>query len=186
MPNSLPSGSLSLGRRPSTGAAAISFLELQRQLTAAAEEHASTQGDSPPAPASPPAAPVSRTPSQHSALQPPRSARQQEGALRPSSVGGPHVQQPCSDKHSPQRARLEKHCVAALRLLEKLQRPVRPHGNTVREALPPAAIRTCKVGSLRCAAACPSGLVCWLLLGGLPAFLLASHACPEAACAPPW
>lgn len=115
-----------------------------------------------------PRPPLSRPASQHLGLQGPHGQQQQQqdgselglrrhsslrltplgggGRLGGGSPRGGMVQQSCSDRPSPQRARLEKRCAAALQLLARIQGAAEREGG--RETLPPAALRFCKVGQL--------------------------------------
>ncbi len=146
-----------------------SLIQLMQE-TAAAEEEPSS--GSPRSVARPPPPSVARTPSQHSALQPPRFNQQQQqqgepgdvrsasprsadcsgsGGLRRASSAGASsgaalVHQPYAAKPSPESMRLAKRCNKALAVLERLQRPGTRSGGDGKEALPPAALRTCKVG----------------------------------------
>lgn len=163
----------------------LDVVKLMEQAAAEGEEGPAAATDlasPPPPPPSPP--PLVRLPSQHSALQPPRfSVQQQQGELgelrRPSlrSAGGSSsclrrassaaggsaasclvVRQGCADHASPLATRLSKRCTKALALLERLQLPGGPEG---KEALPAAALRTCKVGC--CWPYCPQMLALLLL-----------------------
>ena len=147
-----------------------SLIQLMQE-TAAAEEEPSS--GSPRSVARPPPPSVARTPSQHSALQPPRFNQQQQqqqgepgdvrsasprsadcsgsGGLRRASSAGASsgaalVHQPYAAKPSPESMRLAKRCNKALAVLERLQRPGTRSCGDGKEALPPAALRTCKVG----------------------------------------
>lgn len=140
------------------------------ESAAAEEEACSMAPSSPRSVRSPPPPAVSRTPSQHSALQPPRFNQQQQpqlweagdmrrrsldctdggggGSLRRASSAGASsgaalVHQPYAEKPSPESMRLAKRCNRALATLERLQRSG-AHPDR-KEVLPPAALRTCKV-----------------------------------------
>lgn len=155
--------------------------------SAAAEEEACSMAPSSPRSArSPPPPAVSRTPSQHSALQPPRFNQQQQpqlweagdmrrrsldctdgggvGSLRRASSAGASsgaalVHQPYAEKPSPESMRLAKRCNRALATLERLQRSG-AHPDR-KEALPPAALRTCKVRLVGAAVSSLLPLIWW-------------------------
>lgn len=158
-----------LSRQRSAVPSVLEVIKMMQETASAEEE----QPSSPRSVArSPP--PVARTPSQHSALQPPRfnlqQQQQQAGELgdlrgmprrsadgmaggllrRASSMGGSSaaaglVHQPYSDKPSPDSARMAKRCTKVLAVLERLKRPGARLGSDFKEALPAAALRTCKV-----------------------------------------
>jgi lipid-binding SYLF domain-containing protein len=144
---------------------------MQESAAEAEEEPASLAPSSPQSVARPQPPSVARTPSQHSALQPPRFNQQQQqqqqqqgeldglrrssldrspgGGLRRASSAGASsgaalVHQPYAAKPSPESIRLAKRCNKALAVLGRLRRPGMRSGGDWKEALPPAALRTCK------------------------------------------
>lgn len=160
-----------LSRQRSAVPSVLEVIKMMQETASAEEQPSSPRSVA----RSPP--PVARTPSQHSALQPPRfnlQQQQQAGELgdlrgtprrsadgmaggllrRASSMGGSSaaaglVHQPYSDKPSPDSARMAKRCTKVLAVLERLKRPGARLGSDFKEALPAAALRTCKVRAMK-------------------------------------